>query len=66
MVYKIYYIRDISGLFDKRFKKIELDELIFHDCENLFSSFEEAHQYLLTVKDVIANNTFTVLPYIKI
>lgn len=66
MQYKIYYLRDLSGLFDKHLKKMELDEIQFHDRENLFSSVEEAQQYLFLMKEVIANNTFTVLPYIKI
>ena len=42
MKYKIYYLRDmsgsfgLSGVFNKQFKKTEIDELIFKEQEKIF------------------------------
>lgn len=72
MKYKIYYLRDmsgsfgLSGVFNKQFKKTEIDELIFKEWENLFNSAEEAFAYISSIEETIANMTFTVLPYIKV
>jgi len=66
MKYKIYYLRDLSALFNKQFRKTEIDELVFKDRENIFNSTEEAFTYITSIEGVIGNMTFTVLPYIKI
>ena len=66
MKYKIYYLRDLSSIFNKQFKKTEIDELIFADRQNIFNSAEEAYIYIRSIKETIGNMTFTVLPYIKL
>ena len=65
MKYKIYYLRDRTALLLSAFKTVELDEIHFKDRDNLFDTMEEAHLYILSCHQQFADNTFTILPFIK-